>query len=149
MAAPRLLPDNDVLVSLRRQGWTYDDIAREYGVSRGAVYLRLKQAQGAVSPRARHSALLPWTVAVRHAQAVPARMLRLLGQKQSGDSLPPVKVKMLNGWLDELDDADVVVCYHPQYPANPASPDTGGFHYARKLKGEKLVREVCNHMEVS
>lgn len=146
MPAPRLLPDNDVLASLRNQGWTYDDIAREYGVSRGAVYLRLKQAPGAVSPRARHADLIPWTVAVRHAQAVPARMLRLLGQRENGDSLPPVKTRMLNKWLDEISDAGVVVCYHPQYPPNPASPDTGGFHYARKRRGERYVRAVCDHI---
>jgi hypothetical protein len=35
------LPNVDVLTTLRDQGWTYDEIARQYGVSRGAVELRL------------------------------------------------------------------------------------------------------------
>jgi hypothetical protein len=35
------LPNVDVLTTLRDEGWTYDDIARQYGVSRGAVELRL------------------------------------------------------------------------------------------------------------
>jgi DNA-directed RNA polymerase specialized sigma24 family protein len=39
--ASEKLPNVDVLSTLRDQGWTYDEIAREYGVSRGAVELRL------------------------------------------------------------------------------------------------------------
>jgi hypothetical protein len=140
MPAPRLLPDNDVLAALRRQGWTYDDIARQYGVSRGAVYLRLKQAH-ATTTRARHAALIPWTVALRHAQAVPVRMLRLLGQRENGDTLSPAKARMLDKWLIEVGEADVVICYEPEYPPNPASPENGGFYYSRRRAGERgLVR---------
>lgn len=151
MPAPRLLPDNDVLAALRRQGWTYDDIAAHYGVSRGAVYLRLKQAAGAVSPRPSYRDLLPWTVATRHASATPATMLRLYGRRRDGETFPKSaerKLRMLDRWLTDVEAADVVVCYRPDYPPNPASPVTGGFHYVRRRPedGRGLVHVgECDH----
>jgi hypothetical protein len=142
MPWPRILPDNDVLAQLRNQGWSYDDIAKRYGTSRGAVYLRLKQAPGAVHARRRHAKLIPWTVAKRHSQCVPVRMLRLLGQREAGDRISPAKARMLDNWLKEVREANVIVCYAPDFPPNPASPVTGGFHYHRRRKGESgLVRE--------
>lgn len=37
------LPDRDALRQLRAEGWTYEDIAAHYGVTKGDVYLRLKR----------------------------------------------------------------------------------------------------------
>lgn len=142
MPAPRLLPDNDVLAQLRTQGWSYDDIAAEYGVSRGAVHLRLKQVPGAVTKRPSYRHLLPWTVATRHASAHPANMLRLLGRRECGEPIPDFKIRMLDKWLRDVRDAKVVVCYDPDYPPNPASPTSGGFYYSRRRKsdGTNIVR---------
>lgn len=141
MAFPRRLPDNSVLQDLRRQGWTYDQIAQRYGVSRGAVYLRLREAN-AVKERPDYSHLIPWTVATKHDNAFPLLMLRNLGRRQSGAELPPVKARMLDKWLAEVKEADVVVCYHPDYPPNPASRDAGGFYYSRRkpTDGDSLTR---------
>lgn len=141
MPAPRQLPDNSVLVQLRRQGWTYADIAREYGVTETAVYLRLRQAN-ATERQNRHRALLPWRVKRSHTYAFPAQMLRLLGRRQQGEVLPPVKGRMLDKWLRELAEADVVVCYDPEMPPNPASPKTGGFYYSRRRPedGDAIIR---------
>jgi hypothetical protein len=141
MPAPRILPTSDVLRSLRSQGWSYEDIAREYGVSKGAVYLQLRDAKMTkVRPSYKH--LIPWTVRKDHAHAHPPMMLRLLGRREAGLDIPPVKERMLDKWLKEVKEAGVVVCYNPDMPPNPASPTTGGFYYSkrRKADGDSLVR---------
>lgn len=142
MPAPRLLPDNDVLLKLRRQGWSYEDIAQEYGVTKGAVYLRLKQAK-ATTDRPDYSHLIPWTVRTEHAHARPAGMLRMLGRREAGLAIPPAKERMLDRWLAEVKEANVVVDYDPDYPPNPANPKNGGWHYRRRKPedGDSLVRK--------
>lgn len=141
MPAPKRLPTSDVLLSLRQQGWTYEDIATEYGVTKGAVYLALRQAR-ATSTRPSHKNLIPWTVRAEHAHAKPAGMLRLLGRRESGEELPAVKSRMLDRWLAGMHDNHLVVCYSPDMPPNPASPTTGGFYYSRRRKsdGKSLIR---------
>jgi hypothetical protein len=49
---------------------------------------------------------------------------------------------MLDKWLRELREADVVVCYDATQPPNPASPTTGGWFYSRRQEadGESLIR---------
>lgn len=141
MPAPRQLPDNETLKRLRQQGWTYEDIANEYGVTKGAVYLQLQSAK-ATKKRPSYKHLIPWTVASEHAYAHPAMMLRLLGRRQNGDSIPDVKGRMLDKWLRELEAANVVVCYHRDMMPNPASPKTGGWYYSTRKPedGASLIR---------
>ena len=141
MPAPRQLPDATTLVNLRNQGWTYADIAAEYGVTKGAVYLQLQQAN-ATKDRPSYKHLIPWVVKREHAYAHPAMMLRLLGRRQNGDALPEVKSRMLDKWLRELREADVVVCYHPEMAPNAASPKEGGWYYStrRPSDGDSLIR---------
>ena len=142
MPAPKILPTSDVLVKLRQQGWTYDDIAAEYGVTKGAVYLALRQAK-AVKDRPRYDQLIPWTVKSEHASARPAMMLRLFGRREAGLEIPRPKARMLDKWLAEVREADVVVDYAPDFPPNPASPVTGGWHYRRRIAedGDGLIRK--------
>ncbi|WP_144121138.1 helix-turn-helix domain-containing protein [Catellatospora sichuanensis] len=141
MPAPRLLPDNDVLVNLRRQGWTYADIAAQYGVSTSAVYLRLRNAN-ATAERPSYKAMIPWTVKRAHTYAFPVQMLRLLARKEKGETLSPVRERMLTKWLREIEGANVVVAYDPECPPNPASPISGGFYYAPRADsdGKSIVR---------
>src|SRR5262245_20739244 len=119
MPARRLLPDNEVLSQLRQQGGRYADIARHYGVPRGSGYLPLRQVPNAVNERPRYDKLIPWKVAREHAHAFPVQMLRLVGRRENGEDIPPVKERMLDKWLREVREADVVVCYDPTYPPNP------------------------------
>lgn len=141
MPAPRLLPDNSVLIKLREQGWSYEDIAQEFGVTKGAVYLRLRDAK-ATKHRPSYAHLIPWTVRTEHAHARPAQMLRMLGRRENGDKIPPAKERMLDRWLKEIAEADCVVDYAPDYPPNPANPKNGGWHYRRRRSedGDSLVR---------
>lgn len=141
MPAHKVLPENDVLVTLRRKGWTYAEIATHYNVSNAAVYLRLRQAN-AVDAREDHRELIPWTVATEQAQAHPLVMLRYLSRRKLGYPIPAKKQRMLDKWLAEIKEADVVVCYDPTYPPNPASPIHGGFYYSRRRPsdGNSLIR---------
>lgn len=131
MPAPRQLPGTEVLLSLRKQKWTYEQIANEYGVTPGAVYLRLREA-GAVKKRPRHSELIPWKVRNEHMHAHPVAMLRLLARRQGGEELPKRKQQQLDKWLREIEEAGVVVCYDPEQGPNPASPKVGGWYYSRR-----------------
>lgn len=150
MPAPRLLPDNDVLIALRNQGWSYEDIAQEFAVTKGAVYLRLRQAK-ATHDRPSYAHLIPWTVRVEHAHAKPAQMLRYLGRRETGKTLEQAKARMLDKWLREMREADCVVDYDPDYPPNPANPKNGGFHYRRRRPedGDSLVRSPETREELS
>ena len=142
MPAPRQLPDTETLVKLREQGWSYNDIADEYGVTKGAVYLQLQSAK-ATKTRPNYKHLIPWTVKSEHQFSHPAMMLRLLGRRESGDTgIPPVKERMLDKWLRQIREADVVVCYHPDTPPNAASPKSGGWYYATRKPsdGDSLIR---------
>ncbi len=146
MAAPRKLPSRAVLLQLREGGLSYAQIADQYGVTEGAVYWQLRDA-GAVKTRADHSKYLPWMVKTEHAHARPATVLRYLSRREHAekgmaDPLPEAKSRMVDKWLAEVKDADVVVCYSRDMPPNPASPKTGGFYYSKRRPedGDNLIR---------
>jgi transcriptional regulator with XRE-family HTH domain len=142
MPAPAKLPTSDVLRQHRAKGMTYDEIAELYGVTKGAVYLRLRDS-GQTSTRPDHSKYIPWTVRTEHAQARPNGMLRLYSRREQGETLPAVKERMLDKWLSELKEADVVVCYHREMAPNPAST-TGGWYYSKRRPedGKSLIRHT-------
>lgn len=147
MPAPRLLPDNAVLRQLRHEhaiSWcpirervgckgephSYNDIATAFGVTRGAVYLRLKDMDE-VKPRARYTELIPWRVSQEHIHAYPAMMLRLLSRRIQGLKNPANKDKLLDRWLEDMREADTVVIYDPSIGPNQASQH-GGWAYSRR-----------------
>ncbi|MEU9058975.1 hypothetical protein AB0D13_08900 [Streptomyces sp. NPDC048430] len=119
---------------------TYEEIGELYGVTKGAVYLQLRDAKIS-SVRPDHSKFIPWTVKTEHAQARPNGMLRLYSRREQGDTLPAVKARMLDKWLGEIKAANVVVCYHREMAPNPASP-TGGWYYSKRRPedGDSLIR---------
>lgn len=132
MPRPRILPTGDVLLKLRREGKTYDEIAEMYGVTRGAVYLQLRNIPGLVEDRPSHRDMIPWRVKVEHAHAYPAMMLRLLGRRLKGQELPEDKAKLLDSWCKSLKDKNLVVHYDPDIPPNAASPKVGGWAYVER-----------------
>ncbi|MET9729306.1 hypothetical protein ABZZ79_01180 [Streptomyces sp. NPDC006458] len=147
MPAPKRLPTSDVLRRHReRDKMTYEQIAEVYGVTKGAVYLALREA-GLAGKRPSYKHLLPWTVAQTHANAFPALMLRALGAQQAGQNVPAVKRGMLDRWLDEIKAADVVVCYEREMPPNPASPTTGGFYYSKRRESDGPFPEDLSDVE--
>lgn len=142
MAAPRLLPDKTTLERLRRQGVTYREIADQYGVTESAVYQRLKADGLANDQTVSHKALIPWVVKEEHRHTHPALMLRTLSRRQQGLPNSEARNRMLDKWLAEVKEADVVVCYDPDMWPNPASPITGGWWYSRRRKsdGDSMIR---------
>ena len=148
MPAQRLLPDSGTLIQLRNKGWTYNDIAAQYGVTKGAVYLQLRDAR-ATTVRPTYSDLLPWTVRKDHVHAFPAQMLRLMGRRQTAATIPPVKERMLDKWLREVQENDVVVCYQADMPPNAAVPQ-GWFYYSKRVPsdGDSLIRNDGTRVKV-
>lgn len=144
MAAPRLLPDKTTLTRLRREGVTYREIAERYGVTEAAVYLRLKADGLAKDREVSHKELIPWTVKYEHHHAHPVLMLRTLSRERQGLPVTPSRKAMLDRWMADLEEADVVVCYDPDMWPNPASPVTGGWFYMRRRKadGDSVIRYV-------
>lgn len=141
MPAHKKLPENDELTQLLHQGWSYADLGAEYGVSREAIYKRLRQIPGLTKPRPRYTDTIPWKVAQEHTYATPVALLRLLGrqlvnQAEGRDEWAgfsrAAKTRLTN-WLAGLDQAGLVVTYGRDIPPNPASPDTGGWAYVPRL----------------
>ncbi len=148
MPAPTKLPPVDDLVKLRApsrshyacrmlaegmhdrercaQGHTLTYIAALYGVTRQAVYLKLKEA-GHDTGGQRYAETLPWRVAQEHRDDWDAQMLRELAKRQQG--LPPgyrASGVALDMWLEALDRAGQVVDYDREK----------GFIRVKRLKGD-------------
>ncbi len=143
MPAPALLPDSGTLKKHREAGMSYDEIAERYGVTRGAVYQRLRAIPGVVTPRRDHKSLIPWTVKVEHQYEYPAMMLRLLGRELRGEPIPEDKDRMLQKWKHQMKSAGCVVDYDPNIgpilpsgETNWASPRRGGWRYVARQDGD-------------
>lgn len=150
MPAPKILPGDIELRHLVQRGWTYREIAEFYGVTESAVYLRLRNA-GLTRKNISHLKNLPWKVEARHRFAYPMQMLRILGQLRAGRELSEPKRRMLDRWLEGMRQHNVVLCYDPDMPPNPASKP-GGFYYSRRRPedGDSIWRagsaaEATNH----
>lgn len=133
MPAPKVLPPDSELILLAEQGLTHAQIAQHISltsgtrISRSAVSVALKRA-GYAKPTARYSEALPWKVASEHANAYPARMLRLLAKGRRGARLTEEEAKRLNSWLDELDESGAIVAY---------SPDAGFLYVLADEEGDR------------
>lgn len=132
MPRPPILPDSSTLRNLRRDGWTYQAIADQYGVSVSAVYQQLRDIPGVVAPRARYVNALPWTVAVEHKDSKHAEALRHLARRTAGGTLLPAKDRALDKWLAEREADGCVVDYDRD----------AGFRLVRRRKsdGDGYVR---------
>lgn len=118
----KLLPDTQRLVSLRKRGMTYKQIAQwlldneGVEVSPTSIGSALSRA-GVSNGRARYAEHLPWTVHAEHIQHYAARMLRLLGRRDSGLQISEADNARLDSWLERLRDEHAIVAYAPeQYP---------------------------------
>lgn len=125
MPAPRLLPSDRDLARLVEQGLTHQQIAdwvlSELGhkVSRSTVSVALSRA-GLSREAMRYHEEIPWKVRAEHLTQYPARMLRLLGRRRQSIELTVEEDGRLDGWLESLEERDIVVAY---------APDNGGFIY--------------------
>lgn len=132
MPPTRIIPDATHLRHLVASGHTHQEIAdmvyRETGqrVTRGAVSSAISRA-GLSTPTARYKEFLPWRVKIEHSKHYAARMLRLLGRRESGEPLHPDDAARLEAWLARIAEEKAVVAYVPETDE--------GFHYMDPPKG--------------
>jgi hypothetical protein len=126
MAPRQKVPSKDVLRRWRDEGLTQQEMVHrvlaESGeeVSRSAIANAMTR-YGLAEDGARYPQEVPWSVNAMHATANPLRMLRLLGRRQSGIELNNREGDMLDRWLSQLDEKDLIVAYDHN--------DIRGFHY--------------------
>jgi hypothetical protein len=121
-----LLPDIQRLEELRSRGMNYQEIADWIEKHEGVRVSRMSIASafsraGRATPRPRYEKHLPWKVKAEHGQHYAAKMLRLMGRRDSGMTLSPEHEKRLDSWLDQLRETHSVVVYAPETDE--------GFHY--------------------
>jgi hypothetical protein len=141
VARPRALPDNEASVELHKQH-TYNEITAMFAVTMSAVAWRFR-SMGLARRQQSYKHLRPWRVKPEHEHAHPSLMLRLYGRNDVGVEVETAQMRTLVRWMSDLEGADVVVGYDPDYPPNPASPRTGGWFYVKRRKGldQGIIRE--------
>lgn len=113
-----VLPDAQRLEALRREGLTYKQIAewveRKTGqrISPASVGAALSRA-GKTKVRPRYDKHLPWVVHAQHMHHYAARMLRVMGRRDSGLHVSAEDLRRLDSWLSSLEEAQAVVAYVP------------------------------------
>lgn len=125
-AMKTLLPGVRELERLRDRGMTYQQIADWLEEHEGVKVSRMSIASafsraGRSNPRPRYEKHLPWKVKAEHGQHYAAKMLRLLGRRDHGQSLTVEQGKRLDSWLEQLHETHSVVAYAPETEE--------GFHY--------------------
>lgn len=140
MPAVRKLPDPTVLRRLRELNWSLAEIAQEYDVTEGAVWIALDRA-GQVPALPTYADLLPWKVATEHKMTAIMGRFRSINRQKRGLPLTKPDERLLNEWLASLEENNVVVNYHPDAPPNDAS-SKGGFYYVpREPRDKWIIRE--------
>ncbi len=140
MPAVRKLPDATTLRRLREMNWRLEDIAKEYGVTEGAVWLALDRA-GFVESVPTYADLLPWDIAEEHRMTAIMARFRSINRQKRGLPLSEGDERRLTEWLANLEEHDVVVNYHPAAPPNDASTKGGFYYVPREPRDKWIVRE--------
>lgn len=135
MAPPRLVPDKTTLRRWQEEGLTHEQMAErvfeETGnrVTRVAISVAL-QRYGLTASAKRYDSTIPWRVREGHARAYPVRMLRLLGRRIEGLELTKHETTILDQWLAELDEQNLIVAYDYE-------SDQGFVYIDRKYKDHR------------
>lgn len=137
MPTPRKLPDTTTLVRLRRNGWTLDRIAEEYGATRTGVWKALERA-GKTNPMPTYRDVIPWRISPEHQDTGIMVRIRALVRQRQGVPLPEGEERRLKEWLQGMNEMGVVLNYHPEAPANAASTK-GGFYYVPREPGDEWI----------
>lgn len=123
---PIITPDKTTLRRYLEQGMTHDEIRIEWERVSGHRVTRQGIAAAAVrhglaGTKPRYPEHVPWRLKEEHTRAYPARMLRLLGRRDTGGSLNDKEAKLLDSWLASMAENDLIVAYDPD--------DEQGLHY--------------------
>lgn len=130
MPARKIVPDCNTFARWIAKGLTQaqmvdaiEELTNER-VTRSAVAQAIVRC-GLSTDKARYSQQIPWHVEEAHKAEYPARMLRLLGRRQTGADLTEREVQRLDSWLAKLKEQRAVVAYDPTHPR--------GFGYVPRL----------------
>jgi hypothetical protein len=139
MPAPRKLPDNTILRTLRAQGHLLKDIAKEYDVTEAAVWKALERA-GYTDRKETYKDIVPWDIDPKHRSTAITQRFRSIMRQRRGQELNQTEEHLLNAWLKSMKDNNVVLDYHVDAPPNDASR-LGGFFYTPRLpEDEGFIR---------
>lgn len=143
MPAPRKLPDNTILRTLRAQGHLLKDIAKTYDVTEAAVWKALERA-GYTDRKETYQDIVPWDIDPKHRSTAITQRFRTIMRQRRGQPLNQTEEHLLNTWMQTMTDNHVVLDYHPDAPPNDASR-LGGFFYTPRLpEDEWIVRMPKN-----
>lgn len=134
MPAPSKLPSVDEIEALLNLGHTYEEIGKMYDSTRTAVHKKLSRS-GKLRRQPTYRDLVPWKVLPEHRTGSVMRRVRSLAAKQLGKRLEPSEERLLDEWLLGMEEAGVILNYHPEAPSNAASAN-GGFYYSPRRPGE-------------
>lgn len=137
MPAPNILPPADDLVRMHSSGMTYEQIGAEYGVTKQAVMIKIRNTYpeyGARRPR--YGNVLPWRVKPQHEYLQIPLLLRIVARALEGDQLSPEDEFKRERFLWMLKEHGLVVDYDPEAPPNPASPVHGGWRYLKRVASD-------------
>ena len=116
MAKERLVPSDQELARLLERGMSHKDIVAHVlategkHITQGAVAAAVSRA-GLSNLQRRYENEIPWRVSPEHIRDYPVRLLRLLGRRNSGDTLTEEESIRLNNWLHHLEEDNAVVGY--------------------------------------
>lgn len=133
-----------VIESLRNQGMSFADIAREYEVSRQYVsWIKNNYSGVSETPREQSKRMFPWHVSSEFHRSSPHIRLRdhLEYMVTGGKGMSDRKLTLLRGFYARLQDEDLVVEFDPAIPASPGIY-TGGwaFRPREERDGDLLIR---------
>lgn len=134
MPYPKRLPDIDVLLALREEGKTLQEIGDLYGVTVAAVQKALKRH---TKKPITYRDVVPWQVDRRFYQTPVMERLRLVAKQLAGIELTQAEQRNLDSWLTLMANNQVVLDYHPSAPPNDASK-LGGFYYRTRVPEDKF-----------
>jgi hypothetical protein len=114
MARRKLPSDEHVAHLVQELGFTYEQIAAQYGCTRQAVYAAMT-AVGQRSPRGpqfSYREWIPWKgIKVEHNNQLLIRRLRLYARAQLKQPLTPAQTAQLDQWLTYMREHNAIVVY--------------------------------------
>lgn len=136
MARKGKLPAPVVVAKMLRNGWTYEMVGREFGVTANAVWRQQRRA-GHLTPTVSYRELLPWEkVEPEHQRTNTFRSLTSLERIERGLEVEGKKRRDALALKRRLEASDVVVHYDPRIPPNPHSEVHGGFVFVKREPGD-------------
>lgn len=114
MAEAGKLPDIEVLLKLRRQGMTYDEMAEQLGCSAWAIN-RMFLLYTKEPRRASHKELLPWKLPPEARDSKMAKTLRNLSRMQQGLEVTPYWQSTVKRMLEYLAEENAVVVFDGEH----------------------------------